>query len=204
MWFLIPKQLRYKAFPVSLGLVVIGNLWMWKIGLRTGAAPDGIISLQLAGNSHRAAEVLASWQGKFGSLNPAINNILVDYFLYIPAYTTALGLLCLWARDNVDRKIGESQDGFTAREGTDQRIVRAQSAHRIGTILAWGQTTAGLFDCLENAGILVMLNGHVVQPWPFFTTGAAVAKFILIITGFVYGVIGVGAWIASKLVVRSR
>jgi len=205
MWFLVPARLRPLAFLASLALVALGTVWMWSLGLSTAEASQGSVALELAGDTARSSEVINSWRQKFGSLDPAFKSIAIDYLLYIPSYSTALGLLCLWAGRSMEmsrHKASTDGPGLGTSTGSIQSL--ADVAARFGVSLAWAQTAAGLFDCAENAGILVMLRGPAEAPWPQITTGSARVKFVLITGGLLYGALGGIAWVMSRAAGRER
>jgi hypothetical protein len=159
--FRLPARHAKLVAFLPLGVATVGVGLLFGSELNTDAAPCGIISLELAGTSNAAADILASWQQKFGSLDPAVRSLALDSFLFIPLYASSLAVGCLWVRDQLPG---------------DQRIVR-----RLLTVLAWGQLGAAVLDCSENAAMWVMLQGPVVAPWPQLAKWSAVPKFCLVI-----------------------
>jgi hypothetical protein len=144
--------------------------------LNTGAAPQGIISLQMAGNVTKASEMIASWDSKARLL--AAFGLGLDY-LFMPVYAMLIGLGCI---------------------ATAEQLRRSKwPLATLGSWLAWGLCLAAIFDALENIAQMVMLLGPVVSPWPEISAVCAYIKFGLIFTGMVYAFYGVVVWGLARL-----
>jgi len=52
--------------------------------------------------------------------------------------------------------------------------------------LAWGALGAAALDAVENAMLLLVLDGNTGQPWPAIAYGAAVGKFLLVTAALLY------------------
>jgi hypothetical protein len=186
--FLIPAKYRCQAIIVAAALFVAGLLWMRSMGLQTAVAPDGILAIEFAGTQPRAEEIIKSWEVKFSdSLNPVFDDLMIDDVLFIPVYTTGLGLLCLWAR------------GVLSKTGNENEDTRG-CFYRAGTLLALGQIMTAVLDYTENQAIRAMLHGPVADPWPQITSGLASVKSGLIILGLIYTILGLGAWLIPRIV----
>lgn len=56
----------------------------------------------------------------------------------------------------------------------------------LGRSLAWGQWFAALMDAVENAGLLININGPVSATWTQVSSAAAAIKFAIILLGVLY------------------
>lgn len=173
MWFLIPKDVQGLSFLASVVATFVLMRFM-NGKLKTGVAPRGIISLELAGNEQVAAAIIRSWDVKDGARRHAIRSLILDFPLLL-AYSTALGLACQWA--------GESIAVSEVDLPVDGRQV------------AWGQTLAAVLDVAENFALLIMLRGMVRKPWPQIAGVCALIKFLLIGVGLVYSLLGIALWV---------
>lgn len=165
---------------LSLLLLIILNI----IGLPlvTPAAPYGIISFELAQDEAHAIAVLASWDPP-ARLRAAFS-LGLD-FLFIPIYTAALTLTCLWA----------------ARFRRERRRF-PYSLVMIGMpgiLLAWAQMGAGLLDVVENISLLRMLLGGVSAPWPKIASLCAFSKFGLLAAAILYSLVALAAYASAVL-----
>ena len=174
----IPEPYRPRCFWVLLvtsGVLVL-VFAVTGTSLNTAAAPQGIVSLQIAGSVTKASEMIASWDSKARLL--AAFGLGVDY-LFMPVYAMLFGLACI---------------------GAAQQLRRSKwPLATLGSWLAWGLWLAAIFDALENIAQMVMLLGPVVSPWPEISTVCAYMKFTLIFTGVVYAFYGVVAWGLARL-----
>jgi hypothetical protein len=64
--------------------------------LFTSAAPQGVVSLELAGSVEKAQQIIASWD-KTARLMAAFG-LGLDY-LFMVVYPLTIGLACIWAAD---------------------------------------------------------------------------------------------------------
>jgi len=126
--------------------------------LKNQHAPRGVVSLELAWTGKNAREVVDSWKAD-RLKRAAYRQVLLD-FIFIAGYTALLIATAL----------------------SCQRATNATGL----TFLAWtaglaayGALAAGIFDCLENIGLLGMLAGCTTTPVAFITALFASAKFIL-------------------------
>ena len=169
----IPEPIRRRwlwSLLIASGILVM-IFAVTGASLNTGAAPQGIVSLQVAGSVTKASEMIASWDSKARLL--AAFGLGIDY-LFMPVYATLLGLACI---------------------GAAQQLRRSKwPLATLGSWLAWGLWLAAIFDALENIAQLVMLLGPVVSPWPEISAVCAYIKFALIFTGIQYAFYGVAVW----------
>jgi hypothetical protein len=164
----------------SLLLLLILNL----VGLPliTRAAPYGIVSFELARDEAQASAILASWD-QAARLRAAF--LLGLDFLFIPLYTAALTLTCLWAARFRRRR----------RRFPSWLVLIGIP----GIPLAWAQLGAGLLDMIENIALVRMLFGMVNSPWPQIASVCAFTKFILIVSGILYSLTALTAYAVAAI-----
>ena len=164
----------------SLLLLLILNL----VGLPliTRAAPYGIVSFELARDEAQASAILASWD-QAARLRAAFS-LGLD-FLFIPLYSAALTLTCLWAARFRRR-----------RQRFPSWLVMIGIP---GIPLAWAQLGAGLLDMVENIALVRMLFGLVNSPWPQIASLCAFTKFILIVAGILYSLTALTAYAVTAI-----
>ena len=132
--------------------------------LRTPAAPNGIVSYELAGTAERSAAMVASWD-ESARLNVAFG-LGFDY-LFMPTYAIFIALATLLAA------------------GRHSGWLRS-----LGAAAGWGAFAAALFDALENFGLWQILSAGASDPWPGVAAGCAWAKFFLFAAGILYALLG--------------
>ncbi|TVR66878.1 MAG: hypothetical protein EA420_01245 [Candidatus Competibacteraceae bacterium] len=142
--------------------------------LETPAAPLGILSLQFAGGSAAAAEILNSW-GETERLYAAFN-LGFDY-LYLACYALFLSLSCA----ALARARRHDTPGFATA----------------GFLLAWAMFAAAGFDMVENVALWQLLLGSPDAYWPKLATTCAVLKFGIILAGVGYIIIGLLALLGN-------
>ncbi len=132
-------------------------------------APLGMISFEIACSPGAAEEIVKSWD------DYARENTLLSLkldFVYLVSYALTLGCGCAWTAGG----------------------VRAQGFSRtalIGVLLATGQCIAGLLDAVEDIALIIIMHGTIATPWPQIACLCAVPKFLLIIAGVFYCLIGI-------------
>lgn len=168
---LIQNERRKPLFLslLFLTLVLFAAFRVLDTPLRTAAAPNGIVSYELAGGIKPAAEMLASWDARAQLF--AAFGLGLDY-LFMPAYalTLALGILLAAGR----------HPGWFAR---------------LGAWLGWGALAAALFDAVENYSLWQFLLGDFQSLWPRLAALCATVKFSLLLLGLMYALIG---WLWPK------
>ncbi len=153
------SRLSHKALGLAiLAMVLTTTILQWvDRPLRTPAAPNSIVSFELARDPERAQAVLASWDPSarvwagFG--------LGIDY-LYMLLYANALAHLLLWT----GRRLSPAQAGIP----------------RWSLLLAWGMWLAALFDATENLALLAQLLGRSAAFLPLLAWSCAVIKFGLL------------------------
>ena len=156
--------------------------------LRTRAAPNGIVSFELAGTPFQAQSIIDSWHEMAYLLSSvegepvpgfvsraysfAVFGLGIDY-LFMPVYATALALVILLAA-------GRHKTWF----------------EWFGAWLGWGAYVAALFDAVENYALarMLMLN-EVWSPYPEMAAFSASVKFLLLFLGLIYALFG---WLWTK------
>ena len=157
-------HLKRIYWPLLVITLVIMGLLNWvSLPLNTEAAPLGIVSYEIAGSVTQAQNILASWDPN--ARLAAAFGLGLDY-LFMVAYSTTLGLGCIWAADVLKR--------------------RAWPLANLGARLAWGQWLAALLDAVENMALFVLLITTVQSPWPELARWCALVKFALIFVGLIY------------------
>jgi hypothetical protein len=170
---------------VGLSLLMMFILNILGLPLVNPTAPYGIISFELARDEAQAAAILASWN-QTAQLRAAFS-LGLD-FLFIPIYTGALTLTCLWAaRFRLERRRLPS---WLVMIGLP------------GVLLAWAQAGAGLFDVIENIALVRMLLIGINSPWPQVASICAFSKFSLLGAGIVYSLIALAAYASATLFSR--
>lgn len=168
----IPNDKRLLVFAL---LCVVTISLMVVMGVKK-VEPQGIISLELAGNVPTAQQIVESWD--MSSQRNALFNVRLD-FLFIIAYSNTIGLACVWAAETIS---------------TGAQVVSA-----VGIALVWGQWLAALLDVVENIALLSMLRISVTQPFPAVALWCAVPKFELVVAGLLYTVSAVCIEVACRV-----
>jgi hypothetical protein len=165
----LPSDRRKSTFLslLALTLILFAVFRVLDAPLRTFAAPNGIVSYELAGNIKPAAEILGSWDS--GAQLFAAFGLGLDY-LFMPAYALTLSLGILLAA-------GRHPGAFA----------------KIGAWLGWSALVAALFDAVENFSLWQFMLGDFQALWPRLAAICATVKFILLIVGLIYALSG-GLW----------
>ena len=128
--------------------------------LRTPAAPNGIVSFELAGSPAAAQSMLDSWNEQ--AKQYLAFGLGIDY-LFMPAYAIALGLATLLAGGR-----------------------HAGRINFLGAVAGWGALVAALFDAVENFALWKILLGEIIPQWTRLAAVCAFIKFGLLVVGLVY------------------
>jgi hypothetical protein len=162
----IPVPARKRVFTVALiwTLVLTAISQVINTPLRTPTAPASIVSFELARTPAIAQAMVASWDAR-AQLFAALG-LGFDY-LFMPSYAFAIALACLLAA-------GRHKEWFSI----------------LGSWLGWGVFLAAIFDAIENIGLWHSLLGSVSVTWPVVSFWCAIFKFVLILLGIAYGLIG--------------
>ncbi len=163
-------QQHKRLFWFFLALTLLATLVLQIIdgSLQTAAAPNGIVSYELAGSAAVAGSILASWDAN-AQLHAAFS--LGFDFLYMLAYTVTLALVVLWLAE-----------------------VRTGLMRTLGVIVAWAMGVAGLADALENYFLWQMLLSGANDTAAVAARWASLLKFGLILLAFAYIILALLAY----------
>lgn len=169
----VPSNLRKPFFFgfLALTLMMFGAFNVLDQPLRTSAAPNGIVSYELAGSPENAQAMLSSWD-ETARLYVAFG-LGFDY-LFMPAYSLALSLGLLLA--------GSAKPTWL---------------QKLTIWLVWGVLLAALFDAVENYALWKILIGNVDSGFPQIAAVCANIKFVLLILGLFVAI--AGAFIKKQL-----
>ena len=162
----LPQHLRKTVFYVCLALTIIifGIFSFLDQPLKTSAAPNGIVSFELAFTEDAAQSILNSWDENarlFAAFGLGFD------FLFMPAYAVALSLGLLLA-------------------GTNKVYWYSSLTNWLG----WGALAAALFDVVENYALWNILLGTAVSSYPQLAGICASIKFFLLIAGVLTALAG--------------
>jgi hypothetical protein len=149
---------KYLLLILLLGNVVM-IVVMTKTGatLKTPATPKGILDLEFAYNTSKAAIVTTAWAGD--NTGAAKINTYLD-FIFLLFYSLFLFFTC----DKI------------------ARITKSKA----GTLIANGAMYAGILDIVENAGMLMTLSGNTSGTVTFLTAACSIIKWVLALGAAVY------------------
>lgn len=168
----IPDNKRRSVFYLALAATLIVMAVFRMVldpPLQTSAAPNGIVSFELAGSQLKADEILSSWDAT-AQLYAAFG--LGFDFLFMPIYATAIALGVLLAA-------GRHPGKFAS----------------LGVWVGWGVYAAALFDAAENICLFNLMLGNSGPNYAGMAAIYASLKFGLIALGIVFSLIG---WIWPK------
>jgi hypothetical protein len=163
---LIPQDLRKPLFYVFFAstILIFAIFRVLDQPLRTAAAPNGIVSFELARKVDASQAMVDSWDANARLF--AAFGLGLDY-LFMPTYAFALSLGLLLA-------IGEKRNWYSV----------------FAAWMGWGAFAAAIFDAVENFALWHILIGVAVSPYPTIAAWCAGFKFTLLILGLVTGVLG--------------
>ena len=180
----VPNQYRKRIFFtfLFLTLILFGVFRVLDQPLHTRAAPNGIVSFELAGNASQAIAITREWKRSSlllsavaGQANPDIVNIPyafaafglgIDY-LFMPLYAFALAF------------------GTLLAAGRHTGWLRS-----LGAAAGYGAFAAPFFDAVENFALFQVLLGKTFSPYPEIAFYCASMKFSLLILGLAYALSG--------------
>jgi hypothetical protein len=135
--------------------------------LKSEDSPKGIVSFQLAGEIARSNAIVESW-GPAGRVNAGLN-LGLDY-LFLVSYGICLSLACVL---------------LTTRFSERNTVM-----FRLGIFFAWATIGAALLDAMENYALIRILLGTQLDLWPLVARWCAIPKFLILISGLAYVVLG--------------
>jgi hypothetical protein len=133
------------------------------VPLRTGTAPGGIVSFELAENYDRSQQILNSWNTE-AKINAALS-LGLD-FLFLITYALFISLSCIQvaAAIKVDHSI----------------FLNA------AVVLAWAQFLAAIFDTIENLALIQLLLNSSHQWLSGLARWCAIMKFSIVGAGLIF------------------
>lgn len=156
---------KYFFLFISVGCLLM-ILVMIKTGasLKTAATPKGIIDLEFAYTQQKVEAIKNVWNadGKSENILAAKINIQLD-FIFLVFYTLFLHMAC--------NKLA---------------ALFSNEIAKWGIAAATGALAAGLFDIIENLGMLLSLHGFSQPPIPLFTVIFSVLKWLLVLNAVLY------------------
>ena len=176
-WLSDSGQKRLLVVFVIVTLILAQGLTVLGEPLKQAASPWGIISFEFAGTLSAAQAMVAGWKAEGKEVYAGLN-LGLDY-LYLVCYTTTIALGCV----------------LVARQFTS----RLPFLTVIGNGLAWAQFGAALLDASENYALIQVLLGSTQALWPALAWWCALPKFIIVLIGLGFIVIGSVGLILWKL-----
>ncbi len=178
-FFALSRQAQKRLFWLA-GLVTV--LLLWVLGLvdkplRTAAAPNGIVSFELAHSFLQSQKILASWDAT-AKLYAAFS-LGLDY-LFLVSY----GLFLAWSVWLLAKRFGETN--------------RFRWVYRLGLVLAGLQILAAVLDAFENGFLIRLLFGAqnpAFSAWAFY---CASFKFLFVFLGIIYILLALLALLVLK------
>lgn len=122
----------------------------------------GIISFELAGDLETAISYMNSW-GEQGRIAASLS--MGFDFLFPIVYTSFIALLI---------------------HKLNVKLWKNHAFFKIGNGLIWATFVAGIFDYIENIGLISLLLGNLEQFWVSISFYFATIKFIIILIGILY------------------
>lgn len=170
----VSEKSRKAVFWVFFALAIILMIAQQLSGgpLKTGAAPAGIVSFELAGSISNAEKILSSWDGlarTYAGLNLGLD------FLFIVAYAGAIGLGCSLLAASLGK--------------------RFKTFGTVGVSLAWAQLLAAALDSTENYSLITLLFGSKENGWAVLARACAIPKFSIVVLGLAYLVAATIVWL---------
>jgi len=140
--------------------------------LRTGAAPQGVISYEFAWSRSQAELILSSWS----SLRDTARRQLITDFGFLIAYPLLLSLACAMLAESPHNRLAE-----------------------VGIFISWAVLVSGPLDAVENLALLRMLDHGASEPLARLAAWSAGVKFLLIFSSLGYILLQGLSVLVSKL-----
>ncbi len=176
----VPYRKRFFFTFLFLTLAIFALFRVLDQPLETKAAPNGIVSFELAGNRLTAQAITDSWKeiilllSSAGKPNPDIVNVAYAFaafglgldYLFMPVYAFALAFGTLL--------VAQKHSGWLKT---------------LAALAGYGAFAAALFDATENYALFHILLGGYEQ-YPEIAAFCALVKFGLLIFGVLICLIG--------------
>ena len=143
-------------------------LWMGQ-ALVTTAAPNGIVSFELARSLGRSSSILQSWSEHAQSVAMLMQGVDYLYLLIYPVWFSSLLYL-------LGSRLGEGWQ-------------------RAGCAISWLVLLAIPLDAVENYALIQQLLYGPMEFHAWLAWGCAVPKFALVGLATAYLLLGTGAWL---------
>lgn len=156
---------RYFLTFLFLTLILFAVFRVLDQPLRTPAAPNGIVSFELAGTPEKAFQVMVSWESVKEARSFAAFGLGIDY-LFMPLYAFALAFGALLAA------------------GRHSGWLKS-----LGAVAGYGAFAAALFDAVENYALFQILVGAFESAYPAIAAVSAMIKFGLLVFGIVVAIL---------------
>ncbi len=176
------RSLSRKHLLVAFGIATVAfDVALIVIDKRLEATGGpGIVPYELSGGAGRASRILAEWGDHGRGL--ASLSLWLD-FGFILSYATFFALAGLATRDY-------------ARDHGLRRLAAA------GTVAPFLAIAAGVFDVVEDVGLLLFLGGHGGSAAPVIASVCAGFKFALIALAIGYAIWGLAARLMQRRAAR--
>ena len=174
----VSQRVRQRALLALMGLTVVVGLIVARLGtgLAVAAAPNGIVSFELAGTAAEAQRILSAWGPALS--DAARTQTWVD-FIYLATYAPMLALAA----------------GLAAGTWAKRGALYAWA----GTVASWGALAAGALDCVENLAMLSVFAAPS-DALAALARACAIGKFTLIFVAIIYALFGAALWITDNIV----
>jgi len=145
--------------------------------LKTNATPHGILDLEFANNTDKATAVINAWGKTDGSdiIQAAKLNTELD-FIFLLCYSVFLHHGC--------KSVSRLYKGVMSSAGL---------------LIANGAITAGVFDIMENIGMLLTLHGYINSIVTMLTFSFSIVKWILALCALIYFSVGCILYLFGKI-----
>jgi len=178
-----------------LTLVLFAIFRVLDLPLRIPAAPNGIVSFEMARTPQQAQAIIDVWTGRTTIYTAGENQNAVSVppgepFLYnaVPIIHAAFGL-------GIDYLFMPVY-AFALAFGTLLAAGRQEGwIKSLGAVAGYGAFAAALFDALENYALIQILLDKIHSPYPEIAFYCASIKFGLLIFGIFYALI---VWLLPK------
>jgi hypothetical protein len=170
--------MRKYAIPISLAGSVFMAYVISRTGstLKTASTPLGILDLEFAYDTAKTSVVMNAWAPANNTDNIAAAKLNTGLdFIFLFFYSLLLFFAC--------KKIAQTFPG---------------TVEKAGNLVAKGALFAGLFDVLENAGMLLTLSNYTAGLIAFLTTFFSVMKWALATIAVMYVLTGILLWAYQK------
>ena len=167
----------FVCLTILLVCVSAWLFWMDRL-LVTAAAPNGIVSFELAKSIERSAAILRSWSPQAQSAAMLIQG--VDY-LYLFIYPAWYSLAAAGAG-----------------------ALHGGAWQRMGVLTSWLILLAIPLDAIENYALIQQLLHGPTEAHALLAWGCAIPKFALVAIASVFVLVAVAAWLVKSRILGSK